>query len=156
MNKSCYRSPAGRLGCTTISDLNDAVTNVNEAFAGGEESSGYLVDPCCEFDPARSIGSFDGNGVVAPIASEADVELGNYPNPFNPTTAINFVIKDGGLVTLKVYNLMGQEVATLVNNTLNTGSHQVMFNGTDLPSGLYLYRLDTNGQSFQQKMLLIK
>lgn len=144
--------PAG----TTISDLNDAVTAINEGFDDGSYSSGYLVDPCCQMEaPRRSRGV--SSSELSPITQASPIaELGNHPNPFNPTTTISFVIKDAGMVSLKVYNMMGQEVATLLNETVEAGRHQAMFNAADLSTGLYFYRLETGGQSFQQKMLLIK
>jgi hypothetical protein len=80
----------------------------------------------------------------------------NYPNPFNPTTAITFDLMNDGLVKLSVYNLMGQEVAQLVNRTMEQGRHTVMFSASDLPSGVYLYRLQTGTFTAQKKMILIK
>ena len=80
----------------------------------------------------------------------------NYPNPFNPTTAITFDILDNGFVSLKVYNLMGQQVATLVNRNLSAGRHTISFDGANLPSGVYLYRLEANNFSAEKKMLLMK
>ncbi len=80
----------------------------------------------------------------------------NYPNPFNPTTTITFDLVEAGNVTLTVYNLMGQEIATLVNNELAAGRHQVAFDAANLPSGLYLYRMEANGFTDQHKMLLMK
>jgi hypothetical protein len=80
----------------------------------------------------------------------------NYPNPFNPTTNITFDLVEGGNVTLKVFNLVGQEVALLVNGNLSSGRHTISFDATGLPSGLYLYQLDANGFSAEKKMLLMK
>ncbi len=65
----------------------------------------------------------------------------NYPNPFNPSTEISFSIPAAGQTTLKVYNTIGQEVATLVNGQLQAGSYRVTLNATNLASGVYLYRL---------------
>jgi hypothetical protein len=80
----------------------------------------------------------------------------NYPNPFNPTTTISFDILESGFTSLKVYNLMGQEVAALVNRNLTSGRHTVSFDGVSLPSGVYLYRLNVNGFVAERKMLLMK
>jgi hypothetical protein len=80
----------------------------------------------------------------------------NYPNPFNPTTQISFDLLEKGQVNLKVYNLMGQEVATLVNSSLGAGRHEVSFDATNLPSGIYVYRLAVNGFTADKKMLLMK
>ena len=80
----------------------------------------------------------------------------NYPNPFNPITTINYSIKKEGTVTISVYNLMGRKVATLVNQTQQAGSYQTRWNATDHASGIYYYRLETNGQTITRKMTLIK
>ena len=80
----------------------------------------------------------------------------NYPNPFNPETSITFDLVESGVVTLKVYNLMGQEVAALVNRSMDAGRHVVAFDAANLPSGLYMYKLEANGFSDQKKMLLLK
>ncbi|MFZ5432151.1 MAG: T9SS type A sorting domain-containing protein [Calditrichota bacterium] len=80
----------------------------------------------------------------------------NYPNPFNPTTQIRFDLVESGFVSLKVYNLMGQSVATLVNGTMTAGQHTVAFDAANLPSGLYLYRVEVNGFAAEKKMLLMK
>ena len=80
----------------------------------------------------------------------------NYPNPFNPTTNIGYRIADVGLVTLKVYNVLGQRVATLVNKVEQPGSYQVQFDGSNLASGVYFYRLDSGNHSKTMKCLLLK
>ena len=80
----------------------------------------------------------------------------NYPNPFNPSTLVSFSIPQSGYVTLKVYNLLGQEVATLINKEMTVGSHQVMFEASNLASGVYLYRLSSNGVTLTKKMMLMK
>jgi len=80
----------------------------------------------------------------------------NYPNPFNPTTYINYSIPKSGLVTLKVYNILGQEVATLQSGFQKAGMYKVNFNSVQLASGVYLYRLDANGFSQVKKMILMK
>ena len=80
----------------------------------------------------------------------------NYPNPFNPQTTINYSIKETGFVSLKVFNLMGQEVATLVSATLDAGHYTVNFTADNLPSGIYLYTLTAGEFSQTQKMLLLK
>jgi photosystem II stability/assembly factor-like uncharacterized protein len=91
----------------------------------------------------------------------------NYPNPFNPVTTIKYSIPRstssplpgggrGGLVTLKVYNTLGEEVATLVNEHQSAGRYEVKFNGSNLPSGVYIYRLSSGRYSSAKKLLLLK
>ncbi|MFV1884818.1 MAG: T9SS type A sorting domain-containing protein [Balneola sp.] len=80
----------------------------------------------------------------------------NYPNPFNPSTNISFNLPSAGQVNLKVYNLLGQEVATLVNDRLNSGSHTFNFDASRLASGVYIYRLQAGENVQTKKMMLIK
>ena len=80
----------------------------------------------------------------------------NYPNPFNPQTTISYSIVNAGVVNLKVFNILGHEISTLVNRTQSAGAYSVAFDATNLPSGVYLYRLDADGFSSYRKMMLIK
>ena len=80
----------------------------------------------------------------------------NYPNPFNPTTTIKFTISDFGFTILKVYDVLGNEVATLVNEVKPAGSYKVEFDGSGLPSGIYIYRLITANFSDSKKLILLK
>lgn len=80
----------------------------------------------------------------------------NYPNPFNPETNISYTLADVATVSLKVFTVTGEEVATLVNETQSAGSFTVSFNAAALPSGLYFYRLDAGNFTSTRKMLLLK
>jgi hypothetical protein len=80
----------------------------------------------------------------------------NHPNPFNPSTEIAFDLVESGNVTLRVFNLIGQEVATLVNESRAAGHHKIIFDATNLPSGLYVYELEANGFRDTKKLLLLK
>jgi predicted GH43/DUF377 family glycosyl hydrolase len=80
----------------------------------------------------------------------------NYPNPFNPTTTINYQIPELSFVTLKVYGVLGNEIATLANEEKPIGSYEVEFNATALPSGIYFYRLQAGSFVETKKMVLIK
>ena len=80
----------------------------------------------------------------------------NYPNPFNPTTNIRFSLPEANQVMLKVYNTLGQEVATLVNGFMNAGTFEVNFDANNLPTGTYFYSLTAGDYSSVKKMLLIK
>lgn len=89
------------------------------------------------------------------IVSSYKVEQ-NYPNPFNPSTSINFQIPSAGKVSLIVYDILGREVANLVNETKAAGKYSVTFNGDKLASGIYLYRLQAGGYTETKKMILLK
>jgi len=80
----------------------------------------------------------------------------NYPNPFNPTTQISYSIPNSEKVKLTVYNILGNEVAELVNETKNAGTHTVKFNAQNLASGVYFYRLTAGSSTVVKKMLLLK
>jgi hypothetical protein len=79
-----------------------------------------------------------------------------YPNPFNPTTTLNYALAQSGLVTMKIFDLTGREVSTLVNNAQPSGTHSVIWNAAASPSGVYLCRLQTPTSSSTQKLLLVK
>lgn len=80
----------------------------------------------------------------------------NYPNPFNPTTNIRFAIPKSGNVKLSVYNILGQEVANLVNDVKEAGTYTIKWDASNLASGLYIYRLESAGQVISKKMTLLK
>jgi hypothetical protein len=82
--------------------------------------------------------------------------LQNYPNPFNPSTEMSFVLARPALVSLRVYDLLGREVATVVNEQLQAGTHHRGFEASHLASGIYFYRLKTNGQMATRKMALVR
>jgi hypothetical protein len=94
-------------------------------------------------------------GSTVEIISEYTLRQ-NYPNPFNPRTSISFDLVQSGFVKLTVYNPMGQQVAAVVSGEMNAGNHTIAFDASDLPSGMYLYRLEVNGFSAVRKMLLMK
>ena len=103
------------------------------------------------------------NGLV-PTANEvgtevpSSYELGqNYPNPFNPTTRIEYSVPQAGNITLTVVNAVGQVVATLADGMSQVGNHAVTFDASDLPSGVYYYRLKSEtGVTMSRKLVLIK
>jgi flagellar hook assembly protein FlgD len=94
------------------------------------------------------------------IANEFSL-MGNYPNPFNPSTSIIFNMDVSSHVNVKIFNLMGEEVRTLQNNSLEAGFHSVTWNarnnfGKEVPSGMYFYSIESNGRTLTGKMLLLK
>jgi len=80
----------------------------------------------------------------------------NYPNPFNPVTLIAFELVSNEFVSLKVYDILGREVQTLVENKLSAGTHTAYFSGEKLPSGFYFYKLTAGGKQEIRKMMLMK
>jgi Secretion system C-terminal sorting domain len=80
----------------------------------------------------------------------------NYPNPFNPSTTISYEIPKNGFVKIKVFDITGREVETLVNEFKTAGSYSLVFNGSKLASGIYFYKLDVEGFSKVNRMVLIK
>jgi hypothetical protein len=82
--------------------------------------------------------------------------LQNYPNPFNPSTIISYSVPQGEFITIKIYNLIGQEIKTLVNKYQNAGSYNVTFNANNLPTGIYFYQMQAGSFKSVKKMVLIK
>jgi phosphatidylinositol-3-phosphatase len=116
-------------------------------YAGSSSDSTSISD-CWILNPT----SVDNNGNVI---SQFTLEQ-NYPNPFNPTTKINFTINKPGFVSLKVYNDLGQDIKTLISNKKPSGSYSVNFDGSNLPSGVYIYELSLDNVSIARKMVLLK
>jgi hypothetical protein len=94
-----------------------------------------------------------GNNNETPLTYKL---LQNYPNPFNPVTSIDFAIPRNELVELKVYDMLGREVATLIDKQMNAGTYSVNFDATRLSSGVYFYTLRSGGFSETKKMMLVK
>jgi hypothetical protein len=101
--------------------------------------------------------TFPAMNVTVGVSPEKAVLGQNFPNPFNPSTTINFVIPMTGHVEVRVYNVLGQEVATLFNGTAQGGKiHTAVFNASNLSSGLYFYTLTGGGKTETKRMLLMK
>ncbi len=103
------------------------------------------------FNPSTSVSEDPTLGV--PLAYKLTQ---NYPNPFNPSTRIKYSIPERSQVTLKVYNLLGQEVATLINEEQPQGNYVALFEGNKLATGVYFYRLEAGKFKQTMKMLLLK
>jgi hypothetical protein len=100
-------------------------------------------------------GTLTGVTPVTTIADKYSLSQ-NYPNPFNPTTKISFSIPTNGFVTMKIFDVAGKEVMTLVNKSMTVGSYSVDFNGASLSSGVYFYRLESGNFVETKKMMLVK
>ena len=102
-----------------------------------------------------NVGPTGVQNTVTGIPSEFELNQ-NYPNPFNPSTVISYALPKDGYASIKVYNALGKEVATLVNENKKAGYYETRFDGADFASGLYFYKIEANGFAQTRKMLLIK
>lgn len=92
----------------------------------------------------------------APVEEIKELSLANHPNPFNPETIINYINPEKSMVAIKVYDMLGREVRTLVNEIKDAGNYSVRFNASSLPSGVYIYTIETNRSTLSKKMILMK
>ena len=92
----------------------------------------------------------------APSIERSFILRQNYPNPFNPTTQISYTLAKASNVTLTVYNILGQQIATLVNGKNEPGEHSVSWNALNVPSGVYFYRIVAGDFVQTKKMVLMK
>ena len=136
------------LGNTTIT-LDPPITELGNAEL---IISGYNCPPA-SYSLIITSTEDDGNKVLAPYETKL---YDNYPNPFNPSTNIRFSISDSRFTTLKVYDVLGNEVATLVNEEKPAGSYEVNFNASMLASGIYYYRLTAGTFAETKRMILLK
>jgi len=125
--------------------------NIKIFIPGGAVGTN-LGQLCCLQVPACTVTGIVNNNEVPKTYSLSQ----NYPNPFNPVTKINYELPKSGFVTLKIYDILGKEVATLVDETKNAGLYTVEFDGSQFSSGTYFYRLESNGFVSTKKMMLIK
>ncbi len=141
-----------------------ASTAVNGSlYTAWAQAISYDIDPGPavnnRFVPSVAFTAIGGTRqpVIAKQKSDLQFNLAqNYPNPFNPTTRISFDIPSRQNLSLKVYNLIGQEVATLMLGVYDAGRYSVEFDGANLPSGVYAYQLQTENKTSMKKMLLLK
>jgi hypothetical protein len=123
-----------------------------------------LVDEICIVSPAGDTTMLDDGG--SPPSDVAEFRNNgkpdgfvlhqNYPNPFNPSTKIRFSIPQSGAVSMKVYNILGMEIATLIDRWVNAGSYETVFDASQFPTGAYFCRLISNGRVETKKLLLSK
>lgn len=136
--------------------------SINTAGGGDKEAEYRItaIDVENNQSPQQSVVIIYGMGGLDKISSVGNIivyELSqNYPNPFNPSTSINYQIKEKGFVSLKIYDMLGEEIATLVSETKDEGQYSVEFNANSLPSGVYIYSLRVNDFVQNNKMTLLK
>lgn len=140
----------------------EIISSANQTYSYPVLVAGLYNYVCTPHIAMGMVGSFNANpsNVVPIISSATDYQLlQNYPNPFNPTTKIQFSIPKSEFVTLLVYDLLGREVAVLINEILPQGVYEYEFNtnkGYNISSGLYFYSLKTESFQSTRKMLLSK
>jgi len=166
---------------TTATELNNRGFEIQRNFSVGWETVGFaegmgttneittyqFYDDLSErsglFNIQYRLKQIDYSGVFS-YSDIVEVEFSlesfaldqNYPNPFNPSTSISFTIQNKAFVTLKIFNVLGNEITTLVSKNLDEGKHTVQFDANELPSGVYLYTLTADDFVDTKKMLLMK
>jgi hypothetical protein len=116
-------------------------------------NGGSTAVPDLTFEEVSSIQSSNGTGSTVPAATAL---YQNYPNPFNPSTCIQFDLPRDARVLLKVFNIIGQEVDLIIDGNQAAGSHIIEFDASQLPTGIYFYRLQVENSVFTRKMILMK
>jgi hypothetical protein len=124
-------------------------------------NSGTIIPGRPYIGKAPDLGCFESADSITGLKNEVIHKVGyylsnNYPNPFNPSTVIAYQVPESGHVTLTVFNILGKEVATLVNEEKSAGSYYLQFNAGNLASGIYFYNMKTENYSQTKKMILMK
>ena len=136
-------SQAINTGTPLVSYLvSDDITGIHRPQGDGFEIGAYEYSPATGIEKEKTVINF--------------LLYQNYPNPFNPSTIIKYQIPQSGYVTLKVYNILGKEVESLVNKLMNAGNHEVKFDGLNLPSGIYFYQLKINNYCATKKLMILR
>ncbi|MDP3149133.1 MAG: T9SS type A sorting domain-containing protein, partial [Ignavibacteria bacterium] len=149
-------------GYVYLKYLND-YKNATDKFA---ELAAKYPDDDLVFESNYLLGEVDANSnqqAASPQIAQSNLPMPteyaleqNYPNPFNPATTITYQLPKSGSVTLKIYDMLGKEVRTLVNEQKEMGRYTVQFDASSLASGMYVYRLRANDYTSTKKMLLLK
>lgn len=142
-----------------IFDLTDYVSELSQIKIRFRLSSDYLTNDDGWYVDDVKISTYNLDPVG--ISSNSDIVKSyslsqNYPNPFNPVTNLEFEISKSGFVSLKIYDMLGKEVASLVNESLQPGTYKYIFNASDLSSGIYFYRITAGDFIQTRSMMLLK
>jgi hypothetical protein len=130
----------------------------NTALINGG-TDGYAIGDLNWFPEQRAEYKWVPTGIEQDLSAEIPEEYQlsqNYPNPFNPTTTINFSVSQSEKISLRVYNILGQLVSTLVDGEYAAGNYKVNFDATSLSSGMYFYTLQAGNYTATKKMILLK
>lgn len=146
---------------TTIDLIDLQITTVSGSYAGVEAR--VAVD-CLrlQYDYQGDIVLIDRFGDTTTDVQGETGEVSsyqlfqNYPNPFNPATTVKYAVANSGHVSLKIYNILGHEIMTLIDEEKSAGEYEVLFDASALASGTYFYRLDSGGRTFIRKMIFLK
>ncbi|MBU0476267.1 MAG: T9SS type A sorting domain-containing protein [Bacteroidetes bacterium] len=152
-----------RLGLTFVTGTSVTITAIPDTGNQFVEWTGDLIGTD---NPATitATGKKDITAIFSP-STDVDDDLSipveyslnqNYPNPFNPSTTISFSLKQSGFTSLVVYDILGREIATLVNNQMNVGKYNIAFNASEISSGIYFYQIKSGDFSKTMKMMLLK
>jgi hypothetical protein len=144
MNNGTTWTPVNS-GLTNLAVRSLAINSDGYIFAGTEGSGVF-----------RSVKTTTFVGEISGTAPATYSLYQNYPNPFNPSTTIEFSIPRNAHVMLRVYDVLGEQVTTLVSDNLSAGRHRVEWNATGFPSGVYFYRLQAGEVMQTRKLLLVK
>ena len=147
----------GKVELILISDANEMlVWDFDASSNNGNNTGRFLVDN-------RNSGTVILNGIPTDIQDEIPQSLPdgftlkqNYPNPFNPQTTFTFSLPVASHANLSIYNILGQKVVTVLDKRISAGEHSIIFDASDLPTGIYFYRLKTENAMSTKKMVLIK
>jgi len=166
----------GSLDCYMVKTNSDGDTLWTRSYGGSHQDDAYDLKLTSDGGYVLAGGTYsfgfglnsyllktNGEGMVTAVSDDIvtcprNFYLGqNYPNPFNPTTKINYELRMINYVNLSIYNLLGQKVATLVNEKKQAGYHLIEWNASEYPSGVYIYRITTdNGFTDSKKLLLLR
>jgi hypothetical protein len=129
------------------------ITSAGEPFVGlSGNGNTRVISGFLTFSQTQITGLKNEPGLI-PIVWKLEQ---NFPNPFNPSTTINYQISKPGLVTLKIYDILGREIATLINENKVAGFYEINFDASKLASGIYIYQLKSNNFVSSKKMILLK